>query len=158
MNSTESATPAEAVLRVAEPEDIAEIVSTYIEARAAAPMPAPIYPESDIREWLAVKVLAPQKGAQVWVAEVAGVVSAFVAFTPTWLDDLFVHPRVQGTGLGAMLLDLVKSLAPDGFGLWVFEMNTPARAFYARHGLREVERTDGSANQEKTPDVRMVWP
>ena len=158
MNSTESATPTEAVLRPAQREDIAEIVRTYVEARAAAPMPAPIYPESDIREWLAVKVLAPQKGSQVWVAEVAGAVSAFAAFTPTWLDDLFVDPRAQGTGLGTMLLDLVKSLAPDGFGLWVFEMNTPARAFYARHGLREVERTDGSANQEKTPDVRMAWP
>ena len=151
-------TPTETVLRPAVPEDIAEIVRTYIEARAAAPMPAPIYPEPDIREWLAVKVLAPQQGSQVWVAEVAGAVSAFAAFTPTWLDDLFVDPRAQGTGLGTMLLDLVKSLAPGGFGLWVFEMNTPARAFYARHGLREVERTDGSANQEKTPDVRMAWP
>ncbi|MFE6509513.1 GNAT family N-acetyltransferase [Nocardioides sp. NPDC057767] len=158
MNSTESAAPTEAVLRPAEAEDVAEIVRTYVEARAAAPMPPPIYPVSDIREWLGVKVLAPQKGSQVWVAEVGGEVSAFAAFTTTWLDDLFVHPRAQGTGIGTMLLDLVKSLAPDGFGLWVFEMNTPARAFYARHGLREVERTDGSANQEKTPDVRMAWP
>ena len=153
-----SATPTEAFLRPAEPEDIPDIVRTYVEARAKAPMPAPIYPEKDIREWLAVKVLAPQTGSQVWVAEVDGVVSAFAAFTQTWLDDLFVHPRAQGTGIGSMLLDLVKSLAPDGFGLWVFEMNTPARVFYARHGLREVERTDGSDNQEKAPDVRMLWP
>ena len=153
-----SATPTEAVLRPAEPEDISDIVRTYVEARTAAPMPTPIYPEPDIREWLAIKVLAPQTGSEVWVAEVDGVVSAFVAFTQTWLDDVFVHPRAQGMGIGTMLLDLVKSLAPDGFGLWVFEMNTPARAFYAHHGLREVERTDGSANQEKAPDVRMAWP
>ncbi|TQL69211.1 L-amino acid N-acyltransferase YncA [Nocardioides albertanoniae] len=153
-----SATPTEAILRPAEPEDIADIVRTYVETRAAAAMPAPIYPEKDIREWLAVKVLAPQAGSEMWVAEVDGTVSAFAAFTQTWLDDLFVHPRAQGTGIGTMLLDLVKSLAPDGFGLWVFEMNTPARAFYARHGLREVERTDGSDNQEKAPDVRMSWP
>lgn len=153
-----SETPTEAVLRPAEPEDVPEIVRAYVDARSAAPMPPPIYPEKDIREWLAVKVIAPQAGTEVWVAEVDGAVCAFVAFTPTWLEDLFVHPRAQGTGLGTMLIDLVKSLDPDGFGLWVFEMNTPARAFYARHGLREVERTDGSGNQEKTPDVRMVWP
>ena len=29
----------------------------------------------------------------------------------------------------------------------------PARAFYARRGLVELERTDGSGNEEKAPDV-----
>ena len=36
--------------------------------------------------------------------------------------------------------------------------NEPARAFYARHGLVELERTDGSANEEQAPDIRMAWP
>jgi chorismate mutase len=40
----------------------------------------------------------------------------------------------------------------------VFEMNEPARRFYAHHGLVELERTDGSANEEKKPDIRMAWP
>jgi chorismate mutase len=57
-----------------------------------------------------------------------------------------------------MLLDLVKSRRPDGFGLWVFASNAPARAFYLRHGLIELETTDGRDNQEHAPDVRMVWP
>ena len=34
----------------------------------------------------------------------------------------------------------------------------PARAFYARHGLVELERTDGSGNEERAPDLRMAWP
>jgi chorismate mutase len=42
--------------------------------------------------------------------------------------------------------------------LWVFESNRPARTFYARRGLVELERTDGSGNEEKAPDVRMAWP
>ena len=49
-------------------------------------------------------------------------------------------------------------MRPDGFCLWVFESNTGARAFYARHGLVELERTDGSGNEEKAPDVKMAWP
>jgi chorismate mutase len=57
-----------------------------------------------------------------------------------------------------MLLDVVKSLRPDGFCLWVFESNAPARRFYARRGLVELERTDGSANEERSPDVRLAWP
>jgi chorismate mutase len=40
----------------------------------------------------------------------------------------------------------------------VFEMNTPARAFYERHGLLELERTDGRGNEEKCPDIKMAWP
>ena len=46
---------------------------------------------------------------------------------------------------------------PGGFCLWVFETNTPARGFYARHGLVELERTDGAGNEEKQPDIRMAW-
>ena len=53
---------------------------------------------------------------------------------------------------------MVKQLRPDGFCLWVFESNAPARAFYANRGLIELESTDGSANEEKAPDIRMAWP
>jgi GNAT superfamily N-acetyltransferase len=75
-----------------------------------------------------------------------------------WLDHLFVRPDATGGGVGSTLLDLVKSLRPDGFSLWVFESNTGARRFYRRHGLAELERTDGSANEEKSPDIKMAWP
>ncbi len=77
---------------------------------------------------------------------------------PVWLDHLFVRPDAKGEGIGSMLLDLVKGLRPHGFCLWVFESNTPARAFYGHRGLVELERTDGSGNEEKAPDIRMAWP
>ncbi len=60
--------------------------------------------------------------------------------------------------LGAALLDVAKSELPDGFCLWVFESNAGARSFYRRHGLVELEHTDGSGNAEQSPDVRMAWP
>ena len=85
-------------------------------------------------------------------------VVGFALITPTWLHGLYVDPAHQGQGIGSALLELVKSLRRDGFGLWVFESNTPARAFYSRHGLVEVERTDGADNEERAPDIRMVWP
>jgi hypothetical protein len=47
---------------------------------------------------------------------------------------------------------------PEGFQLWTFQANTGARRFYARHSCREVEWTNGEHNEEKTPDVRLVWP
>ena len=84
--------------------------------------------------------------------------AAYARLTETWLDDLYVAPGHAGQGLGSALLDLVKARRPDGFCLWVFEMNAPARGFYARRGLVELERTDGSGNEERAPDLRLAWP
>jgi len=49
------------------------------------------------------------------------------------------------------------TLRPDGFQFWVFEQNDRARRFYEAHGAVAVEFTDGSGNEEKTPDVRYEW-
>jgi hypothetical protein len=51
----------------------------------------------------------------------------------------------------------VKTLRPDGFQFWVFQQNERARRFYEAHGAAAVEFTDGSGNEEKTPDVRYRW-
>jgi chorismate mutase len=69
-----------------------------------------------------------------------------------------VAPGLTGHGVGAALLDVAKAQRGDGFCLWVFETNDAARRFYRRHGLVELERTDGSTNEERVPDVRMAWP
>jgi GNAT superfamily N-acetyltransferase len=95
----------------------------------------------------------------VWVATSADdTLLGYARFDDVWLDDLYIHPSAQGTGVGSALLDLVKVERPRGFCLWVFESNTPARRFYEARGLVELEHTDGSANDEKEPDLRMAWP
>lgn len=145
------------LIRPAVPDDLDELVEVYTSARAAAPMPPPVHGVEAIRDWLGVKLLSPAPEDVVWVAEVDGAVVAYVAFTRTWLDDLYVAPTSQGAGLGTALLDMVKSLRTGGFSLWVFESNLPARAFYAARGLVEREHTDGSENEERTPDLRMEY-
>jgi GNAT superfamily N-acetyltransferase len=116
-------------------------------------MPPGIHADDEVRAWFAIRLTQDE----VWVAELDGDVTAYARMTETWLDDLYVLPDRAGNGIGSALLDVVKSRRPDGFCLWVFEMNTPARGFYLRHGLVELERTDGSGNEEKQPDVRMAW-
>nr|WP_237448340.1 GNAT family N-acetyltransferase [Nocardioides flavescens] len=122
-------------------------------------MPAAVHPPHEAREWVAGWDLARQ---DVWVAEDvadgAPVLLGYARADAAWLDDLYVDPSAQRGGIGSALLDLVKAARPDGFCLWVFESNHPARAFYRRHRLLELERTDGSANEERAPDLRMVWP
>lgn len=94
----------------------------------------------------------------LWVAESGTTLQGFALLTPTWLDHLYVAPGRTGQGVGSALLGLAQALRPSGLGLWAFESNAGARRFYARHGFVEVERTDGSDNEERAPDVRMEWP
>ena len=141
------------VLRRAAAADADALAAVHLAARAASPMPPGIHPPHEVRAWLAERV----EQDETWVAEVDGTVVGYARFTATWLDDLYVDPRAQRVGVGAALLDLVKSLRPAGFSLWVFEVNEPARAFYTRHGLVEREHTDGSENEEREPDLRMEW-
>ena len=35
--------------------------------------------------------------------------------------------------------------------------NIGAQRFYQRHGFVVAETTDGSQNEEKEPDIRLVW-
>lgn len=142
-------------LRPADAEDMSEVAELYIAARRTArgQMPAGVHDDEAVRRWMAD--LPTRK--EVWLAE-RDEVTGFVVLDGAWLDSLYVGPQHQGTGLGTVLLDLVKAQRPAGFGLWVFASNTSARGFYHRHGLVELEHTDGSANEEREPDVRMAWP
>jgi len=145
-------------LRRAEPEDATAIADLYSQARVAAVpmMPPATHTNEEDRAWFATQLVRP--GHEVWVAERAGELLGYATITPLWLDHLFIRAGATGTGVGTVLLDLVKSLRPDGFALWVFESNTGARRFYARHGLVELERTNGAGNEERAPDIRMAWP
>lgn len=142
-------------LRPATTEDLAEIAELFIATRrdAEPSMPAVVSDPDTIRAWFAEN--GPQR--EIWVAEDDGILG-FAQVHGDWLEGLYVGPDHQARGIGSGLLDVVKALRPEGFGLWVFASNTSARGFYHRHGLIELEHTDGSANAERSPDVRMVWP
>ena len=93
---------------------------------------------------------------EIWVAEKDSVVVGYAARGSGWLNHLYIHPDHQGEGIGAQLL----AMAMDGEGalqLWAFQQNERARRFYEKRGFAVVELTDGSGNEEKTPDVRYEW-
>lgn len=146
-------------LRPGTAEDAVPLADLFIAAREAAfpQMPAPVHPPEDIHRWFGQQ-LSDEGSREVWLAERDDVVIAYLLLDPEWLDSLYVRPDLTGQGIGAVLLDLAKSLRPEGFALWVFESNVDAQRFYQRHGLVETERTDGSGNEENAPDVKMVWP
>ena len=149
--------PTELTLRPATPDDLPAIAELYLAAREAAVpmMPPGIHPPDDVRRWVGSWDLVRR---EVWLAENGETLLGFADVQADWLESLYVTPRHTGEGIGAALLDLVKSLRPNGFCLWVFQSNTGARRFYRDRGLVELEHTDGSANEERSPDLRMAWP
>jgi chorismate mutase/GNAT superfamily N-acetyltransferase len=148
---------ADLTVRPAGSDDVPAIARVFLAARAAAVpvMPPPVHPLEEVLAYHHERLAARE---ELWVAEAADEVVAYCHVAGDWLDALYVSPGRAGQGIGTALLDLVKGLRPDGFALWVFVTNDPARRFYRRHGLVELERTDGSGNEERSPDLRMAWP
>jgi GNAT superfamily N-acetyltransferase len=80
----------------------------------------------------------------------------FLARRGGHIDAAYLAPIARGRGIGRALLDEVKATAPV-IELWTFQANTRAIAFYMREGFVEVERTDGKGNDERLPDLRLIW-
>ncbi|MCC2651206.1 MAG: hypothetical protein K0Q60_1369 [Microvirga sp.] len=92
----------------------------------------------------------------IWLAEDEDRLIGFAAWKEDWLDHLYVDPAWHGRGIGSALLTAVRE-GVDELNLWTFQANTQARRFYERHGFRLVELTDGSRNEERTPDAHYRW-
>ena len=142
------------MLRAAAPADRAAVGEIFLAARAAAlPYLPQVHTDEQTRAFFAGLV---DKGV-VTVAERDGRVAGFLALEDDWVDHLYIDPAAQRQGLGSALLRHAQAQR-DVLQLWVFQRNTNAIAFYERHGFAIAERTDGSGNEERTPDARMVWP
>jgi chorismate mutase/GNAT superfamily N-acetyltransferase len=144
--------PTEFQLRPGTVDDLPAVYDVY--AAAVAPGPVPEHrPEKEVRAWIEAIF---DSGQSLWVATREEELLGFTTVRGDWMVLLFVHPGRPAKGVGLALLDLVKSLCPRGFGLRAHAANDRARAFYRRHGLVEVEHTDGS-DHDGVPDVKMAW-
>jgi ribosomal protein S18 acetylase RimI-like enzyme len=140
-------------VRRAVPADAPAVAETFTAAFAGLTYLPKLHTADEDRAYFG-RVVAEH---EVWVAEQDGRILGFAALSDDVLEHIYVHPDLQGRGIGSALLDLAKERRPGGFGLWVFQQNTGARRFYERHGLRLVRETDGSGNDERTPDAMYEW-
>ncbi len=142
------------MIRRATPEDGPAMAEVFIAARSHMTYLPKLHTDDEVREFIGG---LPAR-MEVWVAEDGGRIAGFAAVHDDWLDHLYVEPGQQNRTFGSALLAKVRERRPEGFQFWAFQKNTGARRFYARHGCREVELTDGEANEEREPDDRFVWP
>ena len=141
-------------LRLARPADAGAVADVLQASRATAmPWLAVVHDDADVRGWVAGVLLAT---CEVLVVDEGGQVLAVSARAGDVLEQLYVAPQAQGRGLGRALLQQAQA-GRDRLELWTFARNARARRFYATAGFVEVEHTDGSGNEEREPDVRLVW-
>ncbi|MGW0345914.1 N-acetyltransferase family protein [Streptomyces anthocyanicus] len=122
---------------------------------AALPSVRCAHDEDDVKDWF-TRVLVPQY--ETWVATADTAVVGVLVLSGPELKQLYLAPEWRGHGLGDQFISQAKEQRPDGLSLWTFQVNGAARRFYERQGFTEAERTDGSRNDEREPDVRYVWP
>jgi GNAT superfamily N-acetyltransferase len=145
----------EVSLRVAAAGDAYAVTDVFLAARRAAmPYLPELHTDEETFAWIAKTVLTEN---EVHVAEAGGTIIGFLALRGECLEHLYVHPDFQLKGVGSRLLAQAKLLRPHGFRLWVFQRNTQARRFYETRGLRVLELTDGSGNEEREPDALYEW-
>jgi GNAT superfamily N-acetyltransferase len=146
---------AEFQIRAAREDDAVAIAQAHVDARRVAmPWLPVVHTFEDTVRFFADIVIPNQV---VLVAEAEEGVIGFIALEGSYVEHLYVAPSHQGIGIGDELLRRAKERRPDGLMLWTFEGNHRARSFYEKRGFVAIEFTDGSRNEERTPDVRYQW-
>lgn len=142
-------------IRDAVPGDTDELTSLFLASRRQAmPWLREVHSDEETLWWMGNIVL---RESSVRVATSDGAIAGFAAMRPGWLDHLYIAPTRQRAGVGTRLLAEARRIGGDPLRLWVFQRNLAARAFYCRQGFVEEALTDGAANEEREPDMRMIW-
>ena len=149
--ATESA---DVAIRSASPADAAGVADVYLTAFHATYTFPLAHTDDQVRDWLRGIVAGEDR---TWVADAGGRVVGMMVLDEDGIDQLYVDPAWHGRGIGSRLVELAKRRRPDGLALYTFQVNDRARRFYERHGFVATWFGDGSANEERQPDVRYEW-
>ena len=153
MSGRPPATP-DITLRPAAAGDAGAVADVYLTSFHATYDFPLAHTDEEVRGWVRDLV----GGGGTWVAvDPAGAIVGMLALEPGVLDQLYVRPDRLGEGIGRRLLEVAKDRSPDGLSLYTFQVNERARRFYERNGFVAEWFGDGSANEERQPDVRYVW-
>jgi putative acetyltransferase len=141
------------MIRQAQSGDVEEIVGVFERSFATLDFLPKLHTHEENHAFLAGVV----DRQDVWVAERDGRVAGFLALDGDLGTFFYVDPEAHGEGIGTALFEHAQRERPQGFSFWAFQDNVKARHFYEKRGCVAVEFTDGSGNEEKTPDVRYRW-
>src|SRR5579859_1741165 len=143
------------MIRQAGPQDVDGIAAVFTRSLATLDFLPALHTPEQHYAFLGGRVLAEQ---EVWVdAEPDGRVLGFLALDGGLCTFLYVDPDEQERGVGSALFEEAQRERPDGSRVWVFQQNVRARRYYENRGCAVLELTDGSGNEERTPDALYEW-
>jgi ribosomal protein S18 acetylase RimI-like enzyme len=93
---------------------------------------------------------------EIWLAHRGDHLVGLLAHRDGHVDQLFVEPSDQRTGVGSALLGKAKQLSPGGLELFTSQRNKRARAFYESQGFEAIA-FGTSPPPESEPYVKYVW-
>lgn len=121
-------------LRPAAGQDALPISEVYLAAWGSALSDLPkVHSDEQVRTWIRDVVLP---GSTAWVAESNGEVAGFFSLDGESIEQMYVHPDHQNSGVGTALLEEARRLSPKRLQLHTFARNTGARRFYERQDSR----------------------
>ncbi len=135
--------------------DAPDVATVYIASRrgAAAYLPT-VGTDAEIRAFV-IHQMVPER--ETWVAELDGRIVAVLVLDGYEVQQFYVAPDYQRSGVGDAMLAHAKHLRPAGLRLFTFQRNAPARRFYEARGFIAKEFTDGATSMEREPDVLYQW-
>jgi ribosomal protein S18 acetylase RimI-like enzyme len=142
-------------LRTAVADDAPNVAEVILSSRKAFLPFAPLaHTDLEVHRWVR-ETLVPSGAITVACAgaTIVGVLAVTQEAHASSIDQLYVAPGHTGQGVGARLLSHALALLRSPVRLYTFQANTGARSFYERHGFKAIAFSDGSANEERCPDV-----
>ncbi len=95
--------------------------------------------------------------SETWVACGQGEPVGFISLIGRFIGGLFVDPRVQGLGVGRLLVAHALTLK-GALELEVYAANENAVCFYSRFGFSEISRRDRDDQGMPFENLRMRLP
>src|SRR5918994_2584628 len=109
-----AAQPNELRLRPALGSDLDAVHDVFVAAVATPGHPPETRAPDEVRDWIDSLLDTP---GELWLASRNDELLGFFLLRGSWLSLLFVHPDRPARGVSVALLDLVKALRRQGFGL-----------------------------------------
>lgn len=142
-------------LRAAVAGDVPRVAEVLLSSRKAfLPFAPLVHSDDEVHRWVGER-LVPAGGVTVACDgnALVGVLAIACRSEAGWIEQLYIAPGHTGLGIGARLLRHALASLPRPVRLYTFQANTRARSFYERHGFLAMAFGDGTANEERCPDV-----
>ena|SRR5512138_304416 len=148
--------PTKGIIRPYEDSDEAEVIGVWHRSGLAAYPYLPTWQAFTLDAAACVFRTVIHPSTSIWVGELEGHVTAYLALNRSYIDRLYIDPPEWHKGWGRHFIRFAKELSPARLELHTHQENHAARALYESEGFQAV-KFGISPPPESAPDVEYHW-